>query len=227
MTEAEWLECDNPQPMLEFLRGKVNDRKLRLFAVSCCIWAWQFLTEESSRVAVKVSELFADGLASKKELVTAQQTASKAELAIWNELEEGHFERVTYENHDAAVAAEQIAFFDLFEYDRSVDNSHAGGVVYATRSAFSRTSLGDHAERRCQTDLLRHIIGNPFRPYPAPDHLPSNAIHLAQALYNREDCGFALHDALLEAGHPDLADHFRDKKHPKGCWALDLILGKE
>ncbi len=35
-------------------------------------------------------------------------------------------------------------------------------------------------------------------------------------------------DALLEAGHPELAEHFRDAKewHPKGCWVVDLLLGK-
>jgi hypothetical protein len=35
-----------------------------------------------------------------------------------------------------------------------------------------------------------------------------------------------LHDALLEAGHAELAEAFREPMHPKGCWALDLILGK-
>jgi hypothetical protein len=41
------------------------------------------------------------------------------------------------------------------------------------------------------------------------------------------DCTFALHDALLEAGCGELADHFTEPRHPKGCWALDVILGKE
>jgi hypothetical protein len=32
MNEAEWLACADPQKMLGFQRGKVGERKLRLFA---------------------------------------------------------------------------------------------------------------------------------------------------------------------------------------------------
>ena len=34
MTEADWLTCDDPREMLEFLRGRAGERKLRLFAVA-------------------------------------------------------------------------------------------------------------------------------------------------------------------------------------------------
>lgn len=36
---------------------------------------------------------------------------------------------------------------------------------------------------------------------------------------------FALGDALLDAGMPELAAHFQETEHPTGCWVLDLILG--
>jgi hypothetical protein len=32
MTGKEWLECTDPQKMLEFLRGKASDRRMRLRA---------------------------------------------------------------------------------------------------------------------------------------------------------------------------------------------------
>jgi hypothetical protein len=63
-----------------------------------------------------------------------------------------------------------------------------------------------------------------YVPYPAPDAWPATVVQVAGALQNSQDCSFALHDALLEAGHPELADHFKLATHPKDCWALDLIL---
>ena len=52
------------------------------------------------------------------------------------------------------------------------------------------------------SDLSWHIIGNPFRRCSVPDAWPSAVLQLATALYEGEDCAFAVHDALLEAGCP-------------------------
>src|SRR5262249_4317520 len=80
---------------------------------------------------------------------------------------------------------------------------------------------------KAQTALVRHIFGNPFHPYLAPPSWPAAVVSLAEAVYNGADGAFALHDALLDAGQPDLAEHFQAEQwHPKGCWVVDLLLGK-
>lgn len=76
-------------------------------------------------------------------------------------------------------------------------------------------------------DLLRHIVGNPFRPVPPLERPSTTLSQLAEAVYAGESCAFALRDALLDAGHADLAEHFQHDGHPKGCWAVDVLLSKE
>lgn len=99
---------------------------------------------------------------------------------------------------------------------------------------------------RCDTCSGRGWLPGSPVAFPAP------VVSLAESLYAGEDCAFALHDALLDAGQEELARHFAEKcgkcgshrtrleytvcaecgtwldhTHPRGCWALDLILGKE
>ncbi len=61
MTEAEWLACPDPQPMLDFLSGKASHRKLRLFAVACCRRVWGLLGDQQVRKAVDAAERYAEG----------------------------------------------------------------------------------------------------------------------------------------------------------------------
>ncbi len=87
--------------------------------------------------------------------------------------------------------------------------------------------MGDTQDKAIRAAILRHIIGNPSQPYAASSIWPASVVQLSAALYSGQNCSFALHDTLLEAGHPEQAKHFKDEQsHPRGCWAVDMILGK-
>ena len=89
---------------------------------------------------------------------------------------------------------------------------------------------------RSQARLLRDVFGNPFWPMPSVDPAwlagsDGAAAGLARALY--EERAFdrlpILADALEEAGCTDreILDHCRGPgPHVRGCWVVDLFLGK-
>jgi hypothetical protein len=103
---------------------------------------------------------------------------------------------------------------------------------------------GITAATRCA--LLRDIFGNPFRPHciePAPEDgwitLDTDILRwndgtvprMARRIYEERDWRDlpVLHDALLDAGADDeaLLEHCRNGgPHARGCFVLDLILGK-
>ena len=83
-----------------------------------------------------------------------------------------------------------------------------------------------------QRSLLFDIFGNPFRPVAIdPDWLTSTVVALARGIY--DDRAFdrlpILADALQDAGceNADVLTHCRgDGPHVRGCWVVDLLLGK-
>jgi hypothetical protein len=86
MTEAEWLTCTDPEPMLEFLSRqrsppKVTVRKMLLFASACCRRIWNVLPTDPCRKGVEIAERYADGLATDQELASAWS-------AVWASAEE-------------------------------------------------------------------------------------------------------------------------------------------
>jgi hypothetical protein len=66
MTEQEWLTCTDPRPMLEFLRGKASERKLRLFAVACCRLVLPHVPDQRCEKGLQIAEQYADGLVSEQ-----------------------------------------------------------------------------------------------------------------------------------------------------------------
>lgn len=148
MTEQEWLTCTDPMPMLEFLRGKVSDRKLRLFGVACCrsVWHWLFLP---GRRAVEVAEHYADELADGQELSDACIGAFEAAEA-WLSAEDVLGEQ-TASGH-AAGAAVNVAYPES-------DLAASGSAKCVAEALALR---GNAVSRLAPPTLLREIFGNPF-----------------------------------------------------------------
>jgi hypothetical protein len=91
------------------------------------------------------------------------------------------------------------------------------------------------AKHSLYVQLIRELFHNPFRQaFVDPSWLSWNSRtvpRIAEGIYAERafDRMPILHDALLDAGCTDeaLLTHCRNPEgHVRGCWALDLILGK-
>jgi hypothetical protein len=218
-TENEWLTSLDPMAMLDFLRKRVTYRQLRLFACACLRRVWHLLSDERSRMAVETAERYADGLANHKDLIEARDEAREAKQQFkWP---------IGPATACRAAGAAQDATRD---FDRS---AAIMCVANASRAMCERdTNNCDEGELKQQAGLLRDIFGNPFRPITFdPSWRTLTAVRLAHSIY--DDRAFNrmsdLGDALEEAGCHDEAilDHCREPgEHVRGCWVVDLVLGK-
>jgi hypothetical protein len=207
MTEAEWQTSTDPQAMLEFLLGKASDRRLRLFAVSCCRSIWPLLSDERHRRVIEVVERFADEEATNEELESA-----------WTACRD-----TPGEAHRAARAAAWAA-------------TRTSGVRSVARAvAWANGEDAQATADSVQCNLLHDIFGNPFRPLilnPAWLSWHSGLlVSMARQMYDSRDFTDmpVLADALEEAGcqDQDILNHCRARgEHVRGCWVLDLLLGK-
>src|SRR5262249_25347598 len=68
--------------MLDYLRGKASDRKLRLFAAACCRQNWHVIKADRVRQAIGVAERYADGQVDRADLTRAYLTLSSGDLDI-------------------------------------------------------------------------------------------------------------------------------------------------
>jgi hypothetical protein len=85
-----------------------------------------------------------------------------------------------------------------------------------------------------QAQLLREFLGNPFCPVTfSPSWRTDTALTLARQMYDTRDFSAMpiLADALQDAGcdNEDILSHCRDANatHVRGCWVVDLVLGKK
>jgi hypothetical protein len=218
--------------MIEFLRNRVSDRKLRLFACACCRRIWDLLTE-NGRHALVVAERFADRTVDLREMTRARMAVLTPETPD-SPGEVTRPGRPVWAAYDSCNNRPSETVLDVCDAaaDAIAEAAAAGDWAIArqdARLAAAAEAVWNNArlaETTEQSTLFRHLIGNPFHAIATAD-CSQQVMQLAEALYAGTDCAFALHDALLEVGQPELAEHFFEGAHPKGCWALDAVLGRQ
>jgi hypothetical protein len=212
MTESEWVACTDSRLLLVFLEGQASDRKARLFACGLGRSLWPYLGDERSRRVVEVAEANADHLATEDELAAARGAALDAVQGAASRAAAWVGDRHPWQAARTVVIALQQAQTELSARDWSRNMSVRG------------------------RKLIDCVFGNPFRTITVdPSWLVWNhgtVLALARRIYDDRafDTMPILGDALEDAGCTDMAilEHLRGPgPHARGCWALDLILGKE
>ena len=127
----------------------------------------------------------------------------------------------------------EIGGNDLPSSLRRHPDSPLTGAVLAERAFAAAVNVAYLLSYNRPELLVRDVFGNPFRPVTAePRWLTSTAVGLAEGIYDGREFDRLpiLADALEDAGcdNSELLAHCRgDGPHVRGCWTVDLVLGKE
>jgi hypothetical protein len=190
--------------------GRPTARKFRLFACAAVRRVWEQVADERARQAVEVAEQFAEELAGAKELNAAREAALQLSAVTCGPVQLVYKAAHKAASWDAALAAED-ATAELQRFEKG-----AG---------------------RVQSRLLRDVFGPlPFRQVCLGSSWmtwnEATVPKLVKAIdEERRPEGLpVLADALEEAGcdNADLLAHCREPgEHVRGCWVIDLLLGRQ
>lgn len=228
MNEPDWLASHDPTPMLRFLleRG-LGERKARLLACACCRRVWPLLPDRRSRSAVEVSERFADGRATAIELAQARNDGMAASDRLTRQAG-----WAAYWAANAKLSGAEGPLWNVFAAAADAAARHA--AQQSDYDQLARWEAAHDAILLAQAELVREVVGNPFRPTRVEPHWRrwhgGVVAALAEGIYEGRDFDQLpiLADALEDAGceEAELLGHLRSaKEHVPGCWALDAVRG--
>jgi hypothetical protein len=246
MTEADWLNCTDPTAMLDFLRGKASERKLRLFAGACCVGLLP-LTDDPIRNSLwEVADRFVDDQSTGSQLEEAKGNLFRQYLGPWYDSGPRTWqtiEAITFKANAAGAvfcASGGSVGQQTYDWDDFIENAKEM-LEWLYWAAQENQGTGFTWAKASAAQLLRCIFGpRSVRQDPLDlAWLTSTVLALAQAAYDTrvlpagtlDNARLAvLADALEEAGCPDaeLLAHLRSPgPHVRGCYAVDLILSKD
>jgi hypothetical protein len=208
--EQETPGCPNPQQTATFVKHKDSPRKVRLLACAHYREKWEAFTDERLRTAIEVAERYADGQATPDELAAARAAAWAIVIAEpW-----GKLCSAACSAHVATKSDETMPdCVGLFIVTRIVQHPFLRDILTTP----SHPRAVDPAWLSWQDGLVRRLAEAAYQKR----YMPSGTLDPARLA--------VLADALEEAGcdNADILGHLRGPgPHVRGCWPVDLLLGK-
>ena len=245
MDESKWATCSSPAVLLRFVWFELTARKKELYFCGGCSRMKHLYYHPLSLKYLDVAERGADGLADSDELRWADYGAEGSAFGYHYERE--FWDDVTVDREKGISALIAAGLLNGPQWGRGewvvdqelVDRTHI--ALNLLSNAFTITGkdfLHPFEAKRLATPdwpgrwLSDCIFGNPFRPVAAdPGWLTPTAVAIAESIYKERafDRLPILADALEEAGcaDADVLLHCREPgEHVRGCWVVDLVLGK-
>lgn len=237
MNEAEWLAATDPTKVLYHFDREASARRIRLFNCAGVRRATALMADPCCREAVELAERLADQVVDFPDWY--QQSR---QLSVRYGVSSGR--------HSFADAAARRTAGRLLAY--SSWHASKEGAWWEACKAITRTRVDPAAVGHANWDLalkaskaaffplLRDIFGNPVRPVAFSTGWRTPTVtNLAETIYDDRQLPTGLFDnqrlavladALEDAGcdNEDLLGHLRGGgDHVRGCWAVDLVLGKD
>jgi hypothetical protein len=236
MLPKGWAESTNAIRMVRELMRRAQQptlRKMRLYAVATCRRFWDRLPGPEGRVAVETLEAYIEGQVAWRDVVAARRRASEAHT---------HTSAEAFEQDSVATRLAEVHvgyFWQLVEF--TLDQSVSRGFVWSPQANDTGYNWlvdglrGDLQARFAdpeQANLVRCVFGGVARKSGLDRrHVTATAVALARRMYEAREFSAMpiLADALQDAecDTADILDHCRGGgPHVRGCWVVDLVLGK-
>lgn len=246
MNEDEWFNEIDFTRHVRFVEPQLSTRKSRLLAAAFCRTVLQLHSESYLQRAVKTAEEFADGNCTLQELESCRQQCRESAIRA-------HEEWVRFAEVNSSEAmkwwlldelAWAVSYVATTPVSVEAVSQKVAGIAIQARTGdsgvirlqSSRTTpelnhLTDAQNREFRA-LVWDVVGNPYAPVRLRDEWrTSTALALARGMYQSRDFAAMpiLADALQDVGCNEdrVLDHCRGTgNHVRGCWCLDLLLGK-
>ena len=219
MTEAEWLACDDPEEMVRVIwRQQHSHRRMDLFCLACARLVLHLIEDEGAKRAFEWLEEHPGERYQPTSGGHVRDLFQGPGLALYD----AHHRR----DPGVSGAAVHVAYdfwADWYEYAFPNLRERVATYPGALRED----------PRVYLPAMMRDIFGNPFRSAAIdPAWRTDTVLTLARGMYESRDFGAMpiLADALQDAGciSEDILNHCRGPgPHARGCWVVDLVLGKQ